>query len=231
MLEALKSLTAQLSAARTATDIGTALYATAGRFGFTTGLGLDVSKLFDDFGESIIFAGRREAVQEHNATRRPLADHPLVVRSRDTEFPFIMSDCRKALGISEEEWWNYFPDYFRGYDGVVVPIHYQGKPAWYVAFAGSHPDLSAKVIAVMSCAAHAGYERFRELIDRKTPDSPLTLREAECLQLVAQGKTDAEIGQILTISPRTVRFHVGNAKTKLGVTTRIQAVAKQLGAA
>ena len=61
--------------------------------------------------------------------------------------------------------------------------------------------------------------------------SPLTPREAECLRLVSQGITDEQIAVELNISPRTVRFHIGNAKTKLGVTTRIQAVAKRLGAA
>ena len=49
---------------------------------------------------------------------------------------------------------------------------------------------------------------------------------------VADGKTDFEVGKILSISPRTVRFHIRNAKTKLGVATRIQAVAKRvIGAA
>jgi DNA-binding CsgD family transcriptional regulator len=46
---------------------------------------------------------------------------------------------------------------------------------------------------------------------------------------VADGKTDVEVGKILDISPRTVRFHINNAKVKLGVSTRIQAVAKRLG--
>ena len=230
MLDALKSLTTQLSAARSATDIGTALYTTAGRFGFTTGLGLDVTKLFDELGDSVIFAGHRDAVEVLNA-EFPLSQHPLVKAARTAQQPFVMSDCRKQLGVSETDWWRMFPPYFQGYDGIVVPVHDRGQLAWYVAFAGAHPDLSPKVVAVMSCAAHAGYDRFKELISRKTDDSPLTGREAECLQLVAQGKTDADIGSILHISARTVRFHVSNAKAKLGVTTRIQAVAKQLGAA
>jgi DNA-binding CsgD family transcriptional regulator len=61
------------------------------------------------------------------------------------------------------------------------------------------------------------------------PHSPLTRRESECLHWVAGGKTDFEVGKILEISPRTVRFHITNAKTKLGVATRIQAVVKKAG--
>ncbi len=49
-------------------------------------------------------------------------------------------------------------------------------------------------------------------------------RESQVLRLVAAGKSDWEIGQILKISEKTVNFHVENAKRKLGGATRIQAV-------
>lgn len=223
-------LAAQLTSARTATDIGTALYATAGRFGFTTGLGLDVTRQFDDLGESIIFAPRRDAIEVLHA-ERPLLQHPLVMHAQTTETPFLMSEVRALNRYSEEQWWELFPAYFKGFEGLVVPVHDRGALAWYVAFAGARPNLSPAVVAMMSCAAHAGYQRFCEFLEPGKGSSPLTDREGECLQLVAKGKTDSEIGVLLNISPRTVRFHVGNAKTKLGVTTRIQAIAKQLGAA
>jgi DNA-binding CsgD family transcriptional regulator len=57
---------------------------------------------------------------------------------------------------------------------------------------------------------------------------PLSAREAECLRWVALGKTDSEIAIILSISPRTARFHIENAKRKLHVATRVQAVAEAL---
>ncbi len=230
MLEALRLLTAQLLSARSATDIGTALFSIAGRFGFTTGLGFDATKLFDDFGEAMIFAPTRETVERFHA-EQPLSDHPLVRHAYVTDKPFLMSDVRVASHFSEDQWWELFPPYFKGFNGIVVPVHHGGRLAWYTAFAGAHPDLSPRVVALMSCGSHAGYECFRQLLDPRKSDGPLTDREGECLQLVAQGKTDSEIGTILKISPRTVRFHVGNAKMKLGVTTRIQAIAKQLGAA
>lgn len=228
MLEALRSLTAHLTTARSATDIGGALYAAAGRFGFTTGLGLDLSKRFGDLDDAILFAGRREAVEVLNA-ERPLSELPVIKFARTTDQPFLMSRARAQLGMTEEQWWATFPPYFRGFEGLVVPVHEGGALIWYVAFAGPRPELSPASIAMMSCAVHAGYARFRELMDSKAPHSPLTARESECLMLVAQGKTDEEIAAMLEISPRTVRFHVGNAKAKLGVSTRVQAVAKQLG--
>jgi DNA-binding response OmpR family regulator len=51
-------------------------------------------------------------------------------------------------------------------------------------------------------------------------------REVETLTWAARGKTFAEIGQILSLSRRTVEFHLENARRKLGVATRTQALIK-----
>lgn len=50
------------------------------------------------------------------------------------------------------------------------------------------------------------------------------MRERECLELVARGKSDWEISQLLGIGESTVHKHVESAKRRLGVSTRIQAV-------
>lgn len=65
---------------------------------------------------------------------------------------------------------------------------------------------------------------------RLTADVPLTHREREILAWVERGKTNAEIAQILWISPATVRTHLENAYEKLGVHTRTAAVARLRGA-
>jgi DNA-binding CsgD family transcriptional regulator len=52
-----------------------------------------------------------------------------------------------------------------------------------------------------------------------------TAREREVLQLLAGGRTDGQIAQLLELSPATVQTHVRNAKAKLGARTRAQAVA------
>ncbi|MGZ6792043.1 MAG: helix-turn-helix domain-containing protein [Mycobacteriales bacterium] len=58
--------------------------------------------------------------------------------------------------------------------------------------------------------------------------SALTERQAELMRLVADGRTNAEIAATLHLSPYTVRAHLTNAFTRLGVTTRAAAVAKLL---
>jgi DNA-binding NarL/FixJ family response regulator len=54
---------------------------------------------------------------------------------------------------------------------------------------------------------------------------PLTPRESEVLQLVAEGLTNRRIGERLGISEHTAKFHVNAILGKLGAQTRGEAVA------
>ncbi|MEM9007186.1 MAG: response regulator transcription factor [Cyanobacteria bacterium P01_F01_bin.86] len=56
----------------------------------------------------------------------------------------------------------------------------------------------------------------------------LTQRESQVLQMLAVGKVNQEIGTELCISERTVKFHINNIFTKLGVRDRTQAVVQAL---
>ena len=56
------------------------------------------------------------------------------------------------------------------------------------------------------------------------PYGDLTARERRVLALLAQGRTDPEIGAELGIAPKTASVHVANLKAKLGVETRVEAV-------
>jgi DNA-binding NarL/FixJ family response regulator len=56
------------------------------------------------------------------------------------------------------------------------------------------------------------------------PVESLTPREGEVLRLVAEGKTNKEIAATLSITERTVKFHVGAIMGKLGAGNRTEAV-------
>jgi DNA-binding CsgD family transcriptional regulator len=53
----------------------------------------------------------------------------------------------------------------------------------------------------------------------------LSNREREVLALIAEGRTNREIGERLFISQKTVGVHVGNILAKLGVSGRVEAAA------
>jgi NarL family two-component system response regulator LiaR len=75
-----------------------------------------------------------------------------------------------------------------------------------------HPVIARKVLEELS----------RPSERPPTPD-PLTPREVEVLQLVAQGLENAEIAERLVITEATVRTHVSNITGKLHVASRTQA--------
>jgi DNA-binding CsgD family transcriptional regulator len=96
------------------------------------------------------------------------------------------------------------------------------------AFAGAHGVINAKL------TANAGSWGSLLLLVPDIREWPvpgmkdqlgLTAREAEVLAWVAYGKTNREIGQILSISPRTVNKHLDHIFMKLGVETRAAAAA------
>lgn len=81
-----------------------------------------------------------------------------------------------------------------------------------VAEGGSalEPRVAAKLVAAVGAPRGAG---------------PLTRREREVLQLIAQGLASKQIARALKISERTVKFHTTSLLRKLGAENRAQAVA------
>jgi DNA-binding NarL/FixJ family response regulator/signal transduction histidine kinase len=62
------------------------------------------------------------------------------------------------------------------------------------------------------------------LAERLTGAAQLTAREREILALVARGLRNKEIAAALSISEKTVQFHMANLFDKLGVDSRVEAV-------
>ena len=90
--------------------------------------------------------------------------------------------------------------------------------AIYEALAGRRylsPPLSERLVEAYIQKAKA--EQF-------DPYMTLTPREAEILQLAAEGHTNVEMGKRLSISPRTVEMHRANFMSKLGLRTQADLV-------
>ncbi len=68
-------------------------------------------------------------------------------------------------------------------------------------------------------------ERFSEAVPLMAAPEQLTPRELEVLAWVAQGHPNKEIAERLSISQRTVKFHVSSIMGKLGAANRTEAVA------
>jgi LuxR family quorum sensing-dependent transcriptional regulator len=155
-----------------------------------------------------------------------------IIEARRRMSPFTWRDVPKARALSagEQEVWNAVLAW--GWNnGFVLPVH--GPGGYFATVSMASPerdlDLGHGNRAHLQMIATLAHERCRALANLAFAASPLaamSARELECLRWVAAGKTDWEIGMILSISAATVKFHVNGARAKLGARTRAQAVAQ-----
>lgn len=79
---------------------------------------------------------------------------------------------------------------------------------------------------------HAGFRRIparvAERLAERMSGAALTGRELEVLTQIVRGKSNKEIGSLLKISEATVKSHINNILSKLGVTDRTQAATTAL---
>jgi len=79
---------------------------------------------------------------------------------------------------------------------------------------------------------HAGSKRIPSVVAERLAErmsgSDLTGRELEVLQQIVAGKSNKEIGTQLNISEATVKSHINNILSKLGVSDRTQAATTAL---
>jgi NarL family two-component system response regulator LiaR len=94
-------------------------------------------------------------------------------------------------------------------------------------------DVSAEDLVRAIRSAHAGRatlspEAAQALVERAgqppTPGFDLTEREREVLALMVEGLNNTQIAGKLTVSPSTIKSHVSNILSKLGVASRTEAV-------
>jgi DNA-binding CsgD family transcriptional regulator len=95
--------------------------------------------------------------------------------------------------------------------------------------ASDHQELVDLVRAVAAGSFEDGSET--DLANRRARDHDLgrdvrlTPREEDVLALVVAGRSNADIAELLFLSPNTVKSFIRTAYAKIGATTRSQAVA------
>ncbi len=119
-------------------------------------------------------------------------------------------------------------------NGYTVPIHLPWADGPLRASCSVIPESSSiedrayRAVQIMAPYLYASVSdrRNRRVSRAEAPDvNPvLTMRERQCLELAAEGKSDWDISRLLGISDHTVHKHVEAAKRRLGVSTRIQAI-------
>lgn len=117
--------------------------------------------------------------------------------------------------------------------GMTIPVRGPyGETGLFSVTSSASPDewkkLKRQVIADLQLSAvymHDRVMRSDRLLDILRYPA-LSAREREILQWVAVGKSQQDIGDILSISPRTVEVHLRSTREKLSAVTTPQAVGR-----
>jgi DNA-binding NarL/FixJ family response regulator len=98
----------------------------------------------------------------------------------------------------------------------------------YITKSANYRELLAALEEISKGGAPMSSKIARLVIDNfhVNPNSPLTKRETEILQLISEGKTYTQISEQLFISKETSKTHIKNIYAKLQVKCKSEAIAK-----
>lgn len=203
-----------------------------GEFGYEYFRCAEVVRRNDPLDPYVAFGEISEDWCERYKEQKYVFSDSTVQLGLQSKYPFAWSDVQKKKRISSvakrifEE-----AEIEFGYrDGLVVPIHLDNGSVSMFSIIGEAPDISDPVRRGLGMAAVFMHSKARnfvmeeaEIASNKAPVS-VSKRQLDCIQWVAEGKSDWEISRILGISESTVHNHIEAAKKGFAVNTRVQAV-------
>ncbi len=108
-------------------------------------------------------------------------------------------------------------------EGFVMPMRSGDNSLGLVSFGGDRGPFTRSERSLLTLIAVSAFMAADRIVHRGEVGQAapiLTAREIECIALMVRGHPDAQIGALLGLSVRTVRFHLGNARTKFAVGSR-----------
>lgn len=114
-------------------------------------------------------------------------------------------------------------------NGLLVPTNSVNGDRHLVRFDGSCEEPSQTAKNEIGMIAIYAFDAYEHLCKKEMAATrKLTKRELEVIHWTSQGKTSAEIGQILSLSDHTINAYLNNAIRKLDCVNRTQLVAKSI---
>lgn len=204
-------------------DVGEPCFDEASRFWHAAGVSGEIAKVMLDRG----FGAQSEPI-----VRCRLEVLPFVYSSHD------IGSVRSRLNREEKAVNKVFGD-VGVRSSIYAPLHLPQGRIGAMSWAGALPTPCAEQIVSIASAEimQLGYTLAARLLrndaDTVEPEdmTQLSARERECLRLVASGFHVPEVATKTGTAESTVRYHLANARDKLGASSQAHAVvlASQLG--
>ncbi|MER8576982.1 LuxR family transcriptional regulator [Mesorhizobium sp. M1409] len=158
---------------------------------------------------------------------------PVIMRARRAGCPFRWGSDLRGVETSQVQQGLFAEAAEFGMRcGLTIPIVDRRGCVAAMTFAAHEPNSAflrvaeryEQALQLMATCFHI-HVRRKLSVNRMVDGILLTPREYECLQWAARGKSAWDIACILGVKPHTAAFHLDNAKKKLGVRTKNQAIA------
>jgi LuxR family quorum-sensing system transcriptional regulator CciR len=185
--------------------------------------------------KSVQFINYPDAWRALIRTHAYFRDDPVLAAVQRSAAAFLWSDVPKIIPLSARQ-----ADIMAAAsacglgEGFTVPINVPGEFLGSCSFAMRHGrPLRHDLLPAAQYVGCFAFEAARRIgaahAAKNEPSKPkLTSRQYDCVVLVAQGKSDWHIAQLLGISPETVHQHVETAKRRYQVASRTQLVVRAL---
>jgi LuxR family quorum sensing-dependent transcriptional regulator len=170
-----------------------------------------------------------DGLPEHVAERLVAPEagqNPISQRALETDEPFCWHDLADALKHSPLLVQATADGFV---DGFCIPVRMPvgGRGLVSLLSQGS-VRLTAEDRLALRAMAHAAHQQVLHLLPEASKSARLTAREREVLRWTAAGKTADATAGILSISVRTVEYHLLNAARKLNTANRTHTVVEAL---
>lgn len=157
------------------------------------------------------------------------ASDPILVASQATNVGFAWSDVPSMIRLTKAHK-NILERVRREGlgDGFTVPAHVPGEANGSCNFAMAGGALIPRQNLPMAhMVGGYAFQAARKLVLRRLSEGDrsrpkLTTRQIECVALIAQGKTDREMAELLGLKPATINEYVEDACRRYRVSRRIQ---------
>lgn len=146
------------------------------------------------------------------------------IRASTNSFEWQLSDwAQDKMSPIQRRWREHCVTF--GIDSGLCVLDFHPGREIALSLCGKDSHLAPHDRLALCFAGHEAIHRLQEFTEDKPIGSIwLSQRERQCLEWAGAGKTDWEIGQILSLSEKTVNVYINRAKGKFSVKTRAQAI-------
>jgi LuxR family transcriptional regulator, quorum-sensing system regulator BjaR1 len=215
---------------KSASDLEGILRPTFSALGFDVFVGVDAVNVKRQRDVQVLF-GQSHSDWEVRYQAEGHAHNDAVIRAMlNSTDPVFWSDLSRERAVSPAE--RRVLDearQFRLCNGFMTPMHKLDGSISAVLLMGEHiddRDPDTRAAAHLLSIYYGSIARRLHQVETAASVPRLSARQRECLNWVRAGKSSTDIGDILGLSSWTVDEHIAAACARLGVRTRVQAVAE-----